>query len=54
MSDELIIEDLTVEDIVLLRDSLKELQVPVGNTQKFLHLSTLLVKLDSIVSSIYD
>ena len=54
MHNELIIEDLTAEDIVLLRDSLREHKIPVGDVHKYIHLTDLLAKLDSIVLSIYD
>ncbi len=53
-NNELIIDDLTPEDFVLLREALKEVRIPVGDIQKYTHLSELLAKLDSIVSSIYD
>lgn len=54
MDNELIIENLTPEDIVLLREALKEIRVPIGNTLKYIHLTNLLEKLDSIVESIYE
>jgi hypothetical protein len=54
MDNELIIDSLTPEDFALLREVLREKKVSLGDVQKYIHLSDLLAKIDSIVLSIYD
>lgn len=52
MNEEVIIDGLTTEDFILLSDVLKKTQINVQEYDKFIHASTLLSKIDKIVTEL--
>ena len=54
MDKEIIVDGLILEDFILLQEVLKDVKLPVGNVQKYVHLTDLSHKVNTIVQAFED
>lgn len=54
MNNEIVVDGLILEDFILLQEILKETKVPLGDLQKYAHLTNLLYKVNTIVQAFED
>lgn len=54
MDKEIIVDGLILEDFILLQEVLKNTEVPLGDVQKYAHLTSLLYKINTIVQAFDD
>ncbi len=54
MDKEIVVDGLILEDFILLQDVLKNVKLPVGDLQKYAHLTDLLSKVNTIVQAFED
>lgn len=51
MDKEIIVDGLILEDFILLQEVLKDVRLPVGDVQKYMHLTDLCHKVNAIVQA---
>lgn len=54
MDKEIVVDGLILEDFILLQDVLRNVKLPVGDLQKYAHLTDLLSKVNTIVQAFED
>jgi hypothetical protein len=54
MDKEIIVDGLILEDFILLQETLRDTKLPVGNLQKYAHLTDLLHKVNTIVQALEE
>lgn len=54
INKEIIVESLNLEDFILLQEILSDTKLPIGDTQKYMDLTTMLDKVNAIVQAFED
>jgi hypothetical protein len=54
MDKEIIVDGLILEDFILLQEALRDTKLPVGDLQKYAHLTDLLHKVNTIVQALEE
>ena len=54
MDKEIVVDGLILEDFIVLQEILKNTKLPIGDIEKYVHLTDLLHKVNTIVEAFND